>query len=356
MKRALVAAEQVGERIESGYWLEESKLAELPAEKTWTECAYHDGIFVLANSNDDNTIAYGTNEDGWKMTTLPASMACKCVCYGAGKFVTLGSRDNIGAYSKDGKTWTQISLPASEDWDCLAYGNGLFLAAANNNMIQSADGVAWKTYEGRYPLGAYYANFIRYCNDRFFITSGGQGSTYYSLDGMSWTATGPTTSDSNVRDICYGNGLYVIAGGNYAYRSSNCSSWATASLPRTGGSSANGNYITYGNGVYMILKASSNKAFISTNASSWSEVDVLALGSPWGDVVFGNGFFSVLPGNSTAARYSRTGQSWAVTPGSSMTDSTGTDKTTEVLNALNGIQTNTLDAAYTNGVNAYQGE
>ena len=39
-----------------------------------------------------------------------------------------------------------------------------------------------------------------------------------------------------------------------------------------------------------------------------------------------------------------------------MTNSTGTDKTTEVLNALNGIQTNTLDAAYTQGVNAYQGE
>lgn len=342
------------EEIDVGYWLQTSNMMELPASKTWTECAYHNGTFVLANSNNDNTIAYATSADGWKLAALPSSMACKCVCYGAGKFVTLGSGTNRGAYSEDGKKWHAFTLPSSGDWDCLAYGSGLFLALYDTTIVQSSDGVTWESYVGTYPLRQYYASFIRYCNDRFFISSGGQGTTYYSLDGMSWTATGPTTSDSTVRDICYGNGLYVIAGGNYAYQSNNCATWSSARLPITGGSGANGNYIAYGNGIYMILRASSNKAFISANASSWSEVDVLALGAPWGDVVFGGGFFSVLPGNSTAARYSRTGQSWDVTPGSSMLDSNGVDKTTEVMNALNGITTATLDAAYTAGVNAYQ--
>ena len=87
-----------------------------------------------------------------------------------------------------------------------------------------------------------------------------------STDGISWTSrTSSTTSDLN--DVIYGNGLYIVVGeSGTILTSSDGSSWTE----RTSGVTVNLNGISYGNGVYVVV-GSSGTIITSSDGTSWTE-------------------------------------------------------------------------------------
>lgn len=110
--------------------------------------AYGDGTFVITGSNNPNTFAAYSDDDGdtWTAVTLPSAQNWESVAFGNGTFVAISQTDKA-AYSTDkGRTWTEVTLPISATWNAITFGDGKFVAVANQAdkpMIYSVDGIHW---------------------------------------------------------------------------------------------------------------------------------------------------------------------------------------------------------------------
>ena len=308
-------------------------------------------VVAGGNSSGSDRAAYSVDGINWSRATMPYKADWSKVCYGNGKFVAVAGGisvaesagvyyrklNNKAAYSEDGINWKIAALPYEASWIEVCYGNGKFIAIAGavqnydgedkfignlpvNMGAYSEDGINWKAIT--LPDKKYWRN-ICYGNGKFVIT--GADIVAYSNNGINWkSATLPDISDGKYWSrICYGNGKFiaVVEFGNIAAYSNDGIIWRTTILPND----AWIHNICYGNGKFIEIphainnydaegymnSSCSNKTAYSEDGIIW-QTTTLPTSMFWISLCYGNGKFIAINGTNIAV-YSNDGINWKVT-------------------------------------------
>jgi hypothetical protein len=194
--------------------------------------AYGNGIFVVVGSkisSGDGIIAYSSDGETWTIAE-DGGLGIKyfqCIAYGNGQFIALAG-EGKAAYSSDGKTWTAIPEIPFEDRPIIktiTYGNGRFVAFANYVsrydplLVYSDNGIDWTIVTNNISERFHFNNIV-YANG-IFIGVNYTARMVYSFDGETWYPDGEgfivsasEGDDIGLEGIAYGNGCFVIGGGN----------------------------------------------------------------------------------------------------------------------------------------------
>ena len=92
---------------------------------------YGNGMFVATGKRSGYTGTSGCSSDGisWEMNTRTGSVEHTSTGFGNGTFITAGRNEFLT--SSDGKNWTSIGKAPATDCKCIAYGNGIFVAVGS---------------------------------------------------------------------------------------------------------------------------------------------------------------------------------------------------------------------------------
>jgi hypothetical protein len=193
--------------------------------------AYGNGIFVVVGSKrsgGDGIIAYSSDGETWTITE-DGGLGIgyfSCIAYGDGQFIA-GAGEGKAAYSSDGKTWTAMPGSPFEDRDIriITYGNGRFVAFVSRFqgyeplLAYSDDGVDWTIISNDVTESFGFYNIV-YANG-IFIGVYHSARMVYSFDGETWypdekgyVIGAMDGAGANLKGIAYGNGRFVIGGGN----------------------------------------------------------------------------------------------------------------------------------------------
>lgn len=175
-----------------------------------------DNVLVVISSNGKTaySLDYGQNWSlGGEIPTSSAFNSTKCIVYGNGRFIAVDGSGQTFYSTDNGITWDtggNLSLPSNAN--CfIVYGDGVFAILPYINT-----------------------NIIKFSND----------------GGITWTDT--TVSNSNYyRDICYGNGCFVIIYSDYYfYTFDKGANWVKYSHTKD-----NYNFVNsvYGNGKFITV-------------------------------------------------------------------------------------------------------
>jgi hypothetical protein len=184
------------------------------------------------------------------------------IAYGLGVFVACGkaasSTTTSIAYSTDAVTWTKVtnSGSLSTSFFRVTFGNGVFIAASSNGLYRATSITGlngdWKKV---YTINS---RAISYISGSTWMAGRGNISGLVSVstdNGINWSSLGIISGFTQVRDIAFGNGVYVACGfitsatntGSKIARSTDGASWSVVN--NTG--MHFGNVVKYNNGVWL---------------------------------------------------------------------------------------------------------
>src|SRR5665213_2086121 len=197
-------------------------------------------------------------------------------------------------------TWTwRNPLPAGVGLTEVSYLNGKFFALGNpGTLLSSTDGTNWTKLNNGTKSSAGFDG-IAYGNG-LFVLSGGDGATYggsvmlTSSDGINW---GGYTPVNGYTVLTFANGVFV---GN-ASTSSDGTNW----ILRAVGFSA----VAYGNGIFVGV--SGGAIYTSTNGTNWVQLN-LQINNYLGAVAYGNGLFVAPYGGGSILTSPNGTNSWTV--------------------------------------------
>lgn len=166
--------------------------------------------------------------------------------------------------------WTERNFPTTGVWSDITFGNGMFVAVGNL-VSTSPDGINWTN---RTPHAS-IINSITYGGGKFVATTfGGSNSIMYSDDGIVWNSVDVSSLlvGGTMRDVSYGNGLYVVVLENTArvLTSPNGITWTARTLP----SNTRWGSIVFANGKFIAVSLNSAVSAVSTDGISWSGVAI----------------------------------------------------------------------------------
>ncbi|MBU3660613.1 MAG: BspA family leucine-rich repeat surface protein [Flavobacteriales bacterium] len=255
-----------------------------------------------------------TSSDGsnWMTRNTPVSNSWTDVIFANNMYVVVASSgtNNRVLTSTDANTWTSRTSAADNNWTSVAYGNGRFVAVASsgtgNRVMTSTDGITW------YSNAAIETswNAVSYINNEFVVVGKPSAPPYRAImkssNGVNWINSPSTfTPLEELKDVTYGNNLYVAVGTGYSgasalYTSSDAINWIDAAS-----ASGGWNAIAYGNNAFVAVGSmfmpSGGAVMRSTNGSSWSNTTGVS-STGWTDVVFGNNLFVAVRDNGTGNR------------------------------------------------------
>jgi hypothetical protein len=145
------------------------------------------------------------------------------ISYGNNLFVGVGGQGAI-ATSPDGINWTAHSSAIFNTFGGVTFGNGIFAADCPGfGVVISPDGTNWISGIGLGGSGAIT------CGDQGFVAPGSYANYYLvtSPDGTNWTFRGFNGPSSGA---AFGNGTYVIVGGQQISQSIPTNAQATPLL------------------------------------------------------------------------------------------------------------------------------
>lgn len=302
-------------------------LRQVPVQNNWTSITYGNGLFV-AVADDGTTVQrflISSDTVNWIPLTAGSPIPNTGVAYGNGRFVIVADPSNfVGPVANvfrsfDGINWkvaidpigykgltygdekflaftnTQvlssqngldfniIYTNLSEQFTGITYGNGLFLVTSNTGSVYSAkaDSTNYTRIINANP------NFTNsrpyYANGLYFIISRDTG-VWVSQDTTNWHRPISNLTGSAFRDICYGNGVYVLLANGLANNNNIFVSGKIKNIennefnPRYGGLNLYGN-LTSNN---LVIASSGNSQLwtevytrVAANSSTWN-----AAGSP----------------------------------------------------------------------------
>jgi hypothetical protein len=249
-------------------------------------------VQFVAQAYNTNIFAYTKDAKTWTQSTLPSSKPIVCGICVNGKWI-MPSRSSITAFtSNDGINWTSITIP--QRMSSIAYGNGMYIGVAgfatnSHTCLLSTDGINFT--QVTLPDTQNWANVV-YGNGTFVISSYNISNILFSTNGMNWTEV---ATPVEVFYLYFGNGLFVaiyISGTAYL-TSPDGKTWTERTLPASI-TQNNGNCITYGNGVFVLL-ASGTNVLTSPDGINWTEYNSLVAGDC---ITFGNGLFMIIGSNN----------------------------------------------------------
>jgi hypothetical protein len=181
---------------------------------------YANNLFVaLGSANTALTSDDGVN---WNAHDLATTNRLSGLAYGDGQFVAVGSYGTI-LTSSNGLNWVLQASGTTNDLGPVAYGNGRFMAltsdartAVNTGVVVSTNGRDW---EWKSVPAIYLAFGFTYGNGLFVVVGGQLGGTTINVspDGAVWTSrlSGTTNGQSGAAyGVAFGNGVFVVAGEN----------------------------------------------------------------------------------------------------------------------------------------------
>lgn len=178
------------------------------------------GTVIMAVGSNDHTVLSGGPNMGSLAHTQTSSVAANST-----RVVIGGAAGAIATSDDYGLTWTnRTSNLGSTVVSAIGWNGSLFVAIGSNGAIStSPDGATWTL---RSAAGAVLSNVtsVAYGNGVWVAIYGSSTSYATSPDGFTWTqrTTLPTTLAYNV---VFGNGYFVIAGNNSAWRSADGVTW-----------------------------------------------------------------------------------------------------------------------------------
>ena len=205
---------------------------------------YGNGTFIAVGSGPTSNIWYSKNGRAWAPvigTPFGGDGTGFAACFDNGKFVAVGMGLHSICYSTDGKRWQNITgISESFHGRSICYGGGKFVTVGEypsntNNVWFSPDGITW----GFSAISITIPKAVCYGGGKFVAVGAGTNTISYSSDGESWTTiSGPfspppfesvtdtdtgivTTYPASTNSVCYGNGIFVAVGTreNVAYSS-----------------------------------------------------------------------------------------------------------------------------------------
>lgn len=157
------------------------------------DICYNGSIFVIVchwgSSKGRDYILKSIDGVNWtSKTTVGNGYGWSGICYGNGKFVTVGDKYGCGiAVSSNGMNWNITNSNNMDSWNSVAYGNGKYVAVGDfGYIITSKDGVNWNTPVKITSAGTSQWFHITYSNGKF-VAVGGGGGYITSIDGETWT-------------------------------------------------------------------------------------------------------------------------------------------------------------------------
>lgn len=286
--------------------------------------AYNLKDVVFANSayvavGQGGRIVKSTDGLTWTEVTSGTAQDLYQVIYENNTFVAVGYYGAL-LKSSDGSTWSAINPGFSQSLSNAAYGNGIFVVAGHANnpnegpntdtLVTSTDsGLTW-TPEAS---GIFYGLSFAHGN---FIAVGHAGLISTSPDGVKW-ATQFISSMPSLYDAAYGNGTFVIVGGDNqgaVYTSSDTLTWTRQNIAEQGNLSLVGFFgVAYGNNTFVAVGTGWNNTawsgviFTSHDGKTWT-LKNSALYNTFNDVVYGKGTFHVVGGSGVLS--STDGENW----------------------------------------------
>jgi hypothetical protein len=245
----------------------------------------------------------------WTARTGVANGSWSDIAYGDGKFVAVG--DNAVMTSTDGITWTSRTYPqiyygsGGDTWTGVAYGNGIWVAVAySNGVMTSPDGITWTTRVGR----AYTWQEVIYANGLFVAISdytdgSALSQVMTSPDGITWTGrTNPGGGNHRMRDIAYGNSLFVLVtsggdGETRVFTSPDAATWTGRSIDYY--RAPDFYSVAYGNNLFVGF--GDGMRYTSPDGITWTKYNN---GSPvnyeaWYSVIYGKNMWVALASGGT---------------------------------------------------------
>ena len=230
-------------------------------------------MYIIVGTNGSNKGQAYYSFDGEKWSAIAAlcdqgSSYFNGIAYGNGKYVVshYGSSDKL-LVSVDGINWAEIDKPGVSYMGVsgLKFLNGKFMLAVFKNIFYSLDGENWTQAA---LTASQTIQAITYGNGKY-VAVGLSGTSYYSTDGINWTAGSGLNTSYNYRKVEYGNGVFVaITDKAYPYYSTDGITWVKGGYTPT-----NACDLTFGNGIFMVAIKSSSYIYISTDGKSWTRKD-----------------------------------------------------------------------------------
>jgi hypothetical protein len=313
-----------------------------PLSASWTCGAYGGGYWVMLSSGGSgNSIALSSSTNGvtWRSSTLPSATSWSQCAYGNGIFVAIASGTNSSAYSTTfGTTWSAGTGLPSATWTGLTYGKGTFVAVASTagatlsvTGASGANGIVTLTFATQssapYYVGqtifvnsisqnGYNGTFIvTYCDTgsvkyaNSTTSTGSTGGTIvggslfaYSVDGINWNATSPSTS-ATWSSVAFGNNIFtaVSSTASLSAYSTDGITWYSSNL------SIKGNFVAYGQGIFVSLPNTSTTAYTVEGGTGWIYQNITSdtySAFAYGINSAGVGVFVSLSGNSGSSTIS----------------------------------------------------
>jgi hypothetical protein len=218
-------------------------------------------------------------------------------------FLVGGSSTNMLLYSTNGTNWTEgPSCGLSSAANDLIHVNGTFYAGGGDGVASSADGTNWIK---RLDFGAALTPGVRQIayGNGLFIAVGNTFGIYLSTDGITWTNRTAGLVPSFASGIMYATGKFVVLSESGIKYSTDGVFW----------NNANGSFfppmtaLTFGTGKFVASSAS-GRFYTSVDGIDWTEVNIGPSG--YRSVVYGsNGFVGV--GDNGLYGFSTNGSNWS---------------------------------------------
>lgn len=139
-----------------------------------------------------------------------------CETDGAGTWVVVGAAGKIATSTDDGVTWTsQTSGVATSLNTVETDGAGTWVAAGSSGVLLSSTNLT--SWTSRLALGGSSFYRVRYANS-IWVAVGGAARLYTATSVATWTSRTSgfdSNASSTIRDVEFGNGLWVMGGWNF---------------------------------------------------------------------------------------------------------------------------------------------
>jgi len=272
---------------------------------------------------------------------------------------------SIGALCADPLDQWRFSATGISNFTGLAYGNDVFVATAKTGpdsgwLGYSRDGAHWETAQcGGGDCGAQVLYHVLFADGRF-VAIGASGLSYRSTDGMAWRAYDVPPSGGTLKDVCFGDGKFVVVGEGdscpcgLAWGTPDGAAWTALEsndLPSLSGVAyGNGRFVAVGSSEYGLGPTAAN-VFTATNPLvPWTR-RTLSITNEFLSIAFGHDRFvavgSEYHSGEASIAWSETGDIWvgsdAITtnPLTHVTFAAGTflamDNSGQVLGSTDGV-------------------
>ena len=270
---------------------------------------YGNGTFVAVGYYENNHGTYYaviyTSTDGisWIKKVPGTVEPLYGVAYGNGIFVAVGFSGTIFT-SPDGNTWIERDSQVGSNLRGVVYGRSTFVAVGTSAILTSADGVTWERSTSM--AGGFGINY----GNGTFIVVGDYGAIYTSNDLVTWTNRKSSLA-LNLEGLVYGNEIYVAWGLDKIYSSHDGTTWTERPHDYINDTIKD---VAYGNGVFVAVGWAGTLQ-ISHDGITWISSDsirklMLTYETVY-SIAYGQGIFVATNGGGTVLT-SPNGDVWTV--------------------------------------------